>query len=331
MRILLGFCCLLVSGLCIAQELRIASLAPEGTAWMREMRAAGDEVAKRTEGRVRLKYFPGGVMGNDATVLRKMRLGQLQGGALTGSELSAIYPDAQIYGLPFLFASDEEAQYVRSKVDAQLIAGFERHGMLAAGLSSGGFSYLMGTRSIADRDELVRTKVWVPNNDKVAMVTFDLGGIQPVPLSLADVYTALQTGLVETVGNTMSGTIAFQWHTRVRFVADLPVTYVLGFLVIDQKALRRVSAEDQQILREAVGAAFARLDASNRADNLAARASLEREGINFQTMSPETIRSWSEIGDRAALKLVADGAISRPMLDAVLQARSEFRAGSAAQ
>ena len=76
--------------------LKIASLAPDGSLWMKEMRAAGDEIAQATEGRVAIKFYPGGVMGNDAVVLRKIRLGQLQGGAFTGSELTLVYKDAQV-------------------------------------------------------------------------------------------------------------------------------------------------------------------------------------------------------------------------------------------
>ncbi len=103
MRYLLTAVFLLLAPLAQAQSFKIATLAPEGSSWLREMRAAADEVKQRTEGRVEFRYYPGGVMGDDATVMRKIRLGQLQGGALTASELSLVYQDAVVYGLPFLF------------------------------------------------------------------------------------------------------------------------------------------------------------------------------------------------------------------------------------
>ena len=76
---------LLLPGLVLAAQFKIATVAPDGSAWMREMRAAGDEIKAASEGRVELKFYPGGVMGSDATVLRKIRVGQLQGGAFTGT------------------------------------------------------------------------------------------------------------------------------------------------------------------------------------------------------------------------------------------------------
>ena len=100
-----------------ATQIKIATVAPDGTAWMREMRATGDAIRKATDDRVELKFYPGGVMGDAATVLRKIKIGQLQGSAFTGGEASLITKDAEIYTIPFLFKSQEEVDQVRAKVD----------------------------------------------------------------------------------------------------------------------------------------------------------------------------------------------------------------------
>ena len=94
-----------VPGPVLARTLKIATLSPDGTAWMQELRKGGKEIEERTEGRVKLKFYPGGVMGNDQTILRKIRIGQLQGGAFAGGGLVEVYNDMQVYSLPFLFRS----------------------------------------------------------------------------------------------------------------------------------------------------------------------------------------------------------------------------------
>ena len=68
------------SGGVAAKTLKLATLAPAGTVWMKEMKAGADRVAQRTSGRVEIKFYPGGVMGNDQSVHRKIRIGQLHGG-----------------------------------------------------------------------------------------------------------------------------------------------------------------------------------------------------------------------------------------------------------
>ncbi|MBL0041777.1 MAG: TRAP transporter substrate-binding protein DctP [Xanthomonadales bacterium] len=312
-----------------AQTLKIATLAPEGTVWMKEMRAAGASIKSRTAGRVEVKFFPGGVMGNDTAVLRKIKLGQLQGGALSGAELSPIYRDASIYSLPFIFNDLAEVDYVRGKIDPLLRAGFEKSGLVAVGLSGGGFAYLMSTKPIANKDDLRATKVWVPQNDRIAQVAFEKAGVNPIALPLGDVNTSLQTGLLETVGITTSGAIAFQWHTKVKHAVDLPLTYVIGVLAIDQKAFNRVTAADQPIVREEFAKAFAELDAAGKRDNESARAALTKQGIVFKVPSADEIGYWHGIGEQTLKQMLANNEISKELLDAILQARAEYRAKTA--
>jgi TRAP-type C4-dicarboxylate transport system substrate-binding protein len=143
-----------------AVQFKLATIAPEGSGWMRELRAAADEVADRTEGRVKIKYYPGGVMGNDKKVLRKIRIGQLQGGAFTSSGLSERYADIVIYGLPLVFNDANEIAYVREQMDPLLMAGLSEAGLEALGMAGGGFANLMGAEQVSTLDELRGRKVW---------------------------------------------------------------------------------------------------------------------------------------------------------------------------
>src|SRR5688572_14344931 len=188
-----------------AQTLKIATLAPDGSAWMRELRVAAAEVKAATGGRVEFKFYPGGVMGSDQVVLRKMKLGQLQGGVLTASELSLVYPDAPVYSLPFLFEDWDEVARVRAQVDPLLARGFEQHGIRMLGVTTIGFAYFMGAKPIATQEDWQHLKLWTPANDKIAARVFDLADVDPVPLSIGDVFTGLQTGMIDTVANTPAG------------------------------------------------------------------------------------------------------------------------------
>ena len=182
-----------------AQTIKIATLAPDGSAWMKELRLAAAEIKAGSQGRVEVKYYPGGVMGNDAVVLRKMRLGQLQGGVLTSSELAAVYPDAPIYSLPFLLQDWDQVKRERTQVDPLLAKGFEGKGLHMLGATGIGFAYVMSTRPLHSRAEMVKAKLWIPQGDTIADVTFRSGGVTPIPLPIGDVFTSLQTGLVDTV------------------------------------------------------------------------------------------------------------------------------------
>ncbi len=90
-------------------------------------------------------------MGDDATVMRKIKIGQLQGGAFTGGEATVITPDAQIYSMPFLFRDQEEIDKVRAKLDPLVKQQFENAGFELLGISGGGFAYLMSIARHQDR------------------------------------------------------------------------------------------------------------------------------------------------------------------------------------
>jgi TRAP-type C4-dicarboxylate transport system substrate-binding protein len=305
-----------------AAALKIATLAPEGSGWMREMRAAGDEIKTVTAGRVELKFFPGGVMGNGETVLRKIKLGQLNGGAFAASELTGVNPDAAVYGLPFTFADVAEVRRVRQQLDPIIKAGFDQKGMVVAGITGGGFIYMMSTQPIATQAQMRSTKVWVPEGDVIGRIAFEEAGISPVQLALGDVYTSLQTGLIETVGNTTTGAVAFQWTTKLKVMVDLPVSYTLGILALDKKSLGRLLAEDQAVVVSRIDAAFARLETSNAADDLATRETLRNEGIEIIAPDAAEAQAWRDVGTRTLARMRSEGLLSPQILDALKQAKS---------
>lgn len=303
-----------------AQTLKIATLAPDGSAWMRELRAAAAEVRTGTDGRVEIKFYPGGVMGSEQVVLRKMRLGQLQGGVLTASELSLVYPDAPAYTLPFLFDDWDDVARVRAAVDPLLKQGFEEHGLHLVGIAGVGFAYLMGARPLASHDQWKQLKLWVPQNDAIAARTFELAGVSTVPLALGDVFTGLQTGMIDTVANTPSGAIALQWHGKVKHLVDLPLTFVVGYVAIDAKAWKKLAPADQAIVDKAFAAAAARMDAGARRDDEAALAAMRKQGVLVTTLPPAEAELWRGFGTRVTDEMTTQRRISPEIVAAIHRA-----------
>ena len=317
---------LLLAAPVAAQVVKIATLAPDGSAWMRELRAASAEVKKGTGGRVDVKFYPGGVMGNDAVVLRKMRLGQLQGGVLTSSELSLVYPDATAYSLPFLLGNWDEVARVRASVDPMLAKGFEQRGIRMLGITGLGFAYLMSDRPLRTRADMDGIKLWIPSNDEIAARTFKVGGISTIPLPLGDVFTSLQTGLVDTVVNTPSGAIVLQWHGKVKHMVDLPLTFVVGFLVLDEKAWKKIAPADQAVLAAAFASAGKRMDANIRRDDDAALAAMKKQGTTVAPMDPAEAQRWRAVGTRVTAEMEAEKAISPEILAAIRRALAQPKA-----
>lgn len=305
------------------QVIKIATLAPDGSAWMKELRVAAAEVQAGSQGRVQVKFYPGGVMGNDAVVLRKMKLGQLQGGVLTSSELAATYPDAVAYSLPFFFSNWAQVEKVRPQVDPVLAKGFEARGLKMLGASNVGFAYLMGTRPLRSRADMSGIKLWIPQNDEIAERTFKLGGISPIPLPLGDVFTSLQTGLVDTVANTPSGAVALQWHGKVKGMVDLPLTFVVGFMVMDLKSWQKLSPADQAIVAKAFAASGQRMDVNIKRDDAAALAAMKKQGLVVTTLDAAETARWRQVGDQVTRDMEKEQRVSSALMTALRAARAK--------
>lgn len=308
-----------------ATILKIATISPDGTMWMTKMRAGAAEVEQRTNGRVQFKFYPGGIMGNDQSVLRKIHVGQLQGGAVSGGSLAQVYPDSQIYGFPLLFRSLEEVDHIRQQFDTAIIEGLEEHGFVSFGLAEGGFAYMMCQRPLESVRDLKNSKVWIPSGDVISQTVFQVAGVSPIPLPASDVLTSLQTGLIDTIATPPIVTIALQWHTRVKYLTDAPLSYVSALLVLDRKAFKRLTTDDQAVIREVMGRIFREIDAGNRRDNINAKEALRKQGIVFVTPNPVQLAEWQRIADTARAQLVSRGVYSKDMLEALQNRLDAYR------
>lgn len=320
---------LALSGLASAVELKIASVAPDGSHWMQEMRASAERIRERTSGRVTLKFYPGGVMGNDAQVLRKVRIGQLQGGAFTAGGLGERYSSLNLYGIPLLFRSLEEVDYVRGKLDGKLLAGLEEAGFVAFGFVEGGFANLLSKEPIESVDDLRRRKVWVPEGDYISFVTMQRLGLSPVVLPITDVLTGLQTGLIDIAFASPVAALVLQWHTKVGYITDLPISYSMGIVAIDRVAFKKLDAADQDIMRAELAEVGTRLDRASRADNERANEVLLGSGLDSVAVDGAAVEEWRRMIEAVYPELRARPDIDDAMFDELLGVLAEYRAAGA--
>lgn len=287
-----------------ATEFKIATLAPDGSFWMQAVRAGGEQIEQRTGGRVSFRFYPGGSMGTEQSVLRKMRIGQLHGGALLAGTLADVAPDLQVYALPLTFRTYDQVDRVRRKFDARLEHELENAGFVSFGFIEGGFAYLMSTKPIRSIGDLKGQKAWIPEGDVIGTAILEAAGLSPVPLSLSDVLTGLQTGLIDVVAGPPVGAVALQWFTRVRHMTEVPIIYTYGSLVISSRAWQRLSDADQAVVREVMGEVTDRLDARAREDNRGAREALLHQGVEVVAFDQAAVDQWEQIAATANQRLL---------------------------
>ena len=312
------------SGVSQGITLKIATLAPEGSAWVQTFDDLNAALKKKTGNAVRLKVYPGGVLGDETDMVRKMYVGQIQGAVLTSASLSGIFSEMDVFQIPFLFESYEEVDSVLGKMDAFFKKGFADKGYLLAAWSEGGFVRLMSTVPIAALDDLKKAKVWVWADAPMAKAIFDEAGISAIPLSLPDVLVGLQTGLVEVVYAPPTGAIALQWFTKTKYMTDVPLIYLVGGIVLKKGPLEKLSPAHRQVFMELCSEYMDKLKVVIRKENQEAIEVMVNHGLKIIRPSAAQIEGFKKVSQKAMQRQTGKS-FSANIRDAVIGHLQEYR------
>jgi len=311
-----------------AEEWRIATLAPPGSAWETLLERGAEVTDKATDGRVTFKYFNAGLQGDDRDVVRKMKLGGLDGAVLTTTGLTMIDEHIYVLQLPRMFRDVGEMDYVLARMWPYFQKRFDERGYILGEPSDIGWIYLMTKREIRSLDELRRLKIWRWTGDKVANLMFDKLGFRGVPLGLPDVLPALMSGRIDACFGPPLAALAMQWSNRVRYVADTPSTYALAATVLRKGTFERASAKDQKKLRKIFRKLAKKSRRLVRRDGKAAYRVLLRRGMKVLEIPADSTAGLDELSEEAWHEL-ADKLYTKAELEKVLRYRDEYRARQA--
>lgn len=287
-----------------AAVIKFATLAPEGTEAMKTMEAIDAEVQRRTAGRVKFKFYAGGRQGDEKDMVRKIRVGQLHAGGFTGVGLGEIAPEVRILDAPWLFRSHAEVDHVYRTFAQDFEKALAGNGYVLLGWTEVGFVHVFSQDPVRTPEDLRRLKIWVWEGDPIAEAAFSALDVHPIPLSITDVNSSLQTGLVNAVYSAPLYAIALQWHEKTRFIFSLPLANASGAVLLSKKAFDGLSEADRAALLEVSREKLGRLNALTRKQNQEALETLKRQGLALTEPAQGTAAVYEEAGRKARRALV---------------------------
>lgn len=267
-------------------EVRVASLAPKGSAWANIMAKGAADIETKTAGRVKVRFFFSGQQGDEKDYVRKMKLGQLDGAALTAVGLGQIKPEVRVLDLPFLFKSDKQLDYVRNKMSADFEGHFDSAGYVLLAWGDVGWTHIYSNIPLTSKADLANTKIWAWTDDPIVKDLFGKLGINGIPLGVPDVLPSLSTGKIDACYGSPLAAVALQWYTKVKHATEVPLSYAVGAFVVRKDVFNKLSADDQKIVRESGKIIGANLIAVVRKDNERAKNAMKKSGITFDASPP---------------------------------------------
>lgn len=263
-------------------------------------------------------------MGDDQAMFRKMRVGQLHGGGFTMTGIATVVPDFRVMAIPSLFTSYEEVDYVKEGLLPTFKERFRDKELELVALTEVGFIYAMSTQPINTLEQLQRTKNWSPAGDPISENYLKALGITPVQLSIPDVLSSLQSGLIETVYNSLYGSIVLQWFTKAKYVVDAPYGYAYGVFALDGKRFNALSEAHKQAIHAAAGVHFPILLKKTRDSNSDSRRVMLDRGTAFEKFDEKTSQVLQEKRELAVQQLIPES-LSKAIYDQAIELLKKYR------
>lgn len=292
---------------------KLATLAPEGTIWYRAVRTIADRWTEISKGEVKVKIYPGGVVGNETAIVRKMRIGQLHAGAITSVGLADIEPAAMVTQSPMLIHDYDELDYVMGRMSPKFEQSIREKGFVVLNWSDAGWIHIFTKGPMLVPEDAAKFKMSAFEGDPSAIEAFKASGMRPVVLSATDILPSLQSGLVSGFPNTPLAALSQQWFALAPHMLDMGWAPLVAATVIRKDVWDSIPAkyhdEFMKVAREA-GAESVR--EVRRQDKKAVKV-MQKYGLTVHPLAPGARERWQKASAKSwptVRKMVGDAVFS---------------------
>ncbi len=283
--------------------IKFATVAPEGSTWVKEIRKVDKDLREKSGGRLGLGIYAGGIAGDELDVLKKMRIGQIQCAAFSGVGFGKILPMVRVLDLPYLFRNDQEVDRVHQELFSFFAEEFQKKGFKLLAWTEVGNVNIFSKKAVRNLDDLTGLKIWAWAGDPIAKETFVTMGVNPIPLPVTDVNTALNTGMIDTVYAPPLGALALQWHTSLSFMMGLPLVHSTGAILLSSRYYKKLPPDLAALLQKTMKKAMADLTETLRRQKEEAVQVIQDSGITVTPVEGEARKPFYAIHTEVARKL----------------------------
>ena len=304
---------------------KLATLVPEGSVWHEILENQAERWESAVDGSVDVRIYPGGVGGDDPAVVRKMRIGQFQGAALSVEGLVEIDEAFALFQMPLFFQSPAEVFYVLDALTDVLRARLDAKGFVLVNWGYGGWVRLYSTDPIRSVADLRGQKTFLWGGEERATRIYRSQGLQPVGLAATDIMMALQTGMIDAMATSPLAALSFQWYRLTGYQLEPGIAPLIGGTVLTKQAWNRLSAEQRTALLATAPGAWHRLQVDvSRAEEEAIAVMRER-GLEVTTVDLDA-PGWKEVTEGLADGYRRD-IVPTDVYDLGRRARDAYRSG----
>ncbi len=328
-RLALLLVLLLLPQFLTALTVKLASPLPEGTEWDNALKSMADEWSEITGGRVRVKIYPGGIAGDEADMVRKMRIGQIDAAVFSAFGMKMIVPETFVLTLPGMLKNDGELDFVLDTFVPRFDERFREEGFEILAWSKSGWANIFCRQPIRSPADLRTVSLAVDNTETETSAAFKSLDFNVVTISLNEIMIGLQSGLIDAFASPPVIAGAYQWFALAPYMTKIDITPVLGGLVITERTWKRIPGEYHEELRASMRRVAVKFyDEARNLNNEALRV-MKNNGLQVIELSDDEIGAFKQVMAEGHAQMVGDDKAIPPELYEELQSELEaFRASN---
>lgn len=308
------------------QQLRIGTLAPKNSLYHRQLMGLG-EAWRKAQGGGKYLVYPDGSQGGETDMVRRMRIGQLQGALMSVTGLREIEPSiAALQAMPLMFCSWEEVDYVREKMRPAMEQKFLAQGFVVLAWGDAGWVRFFSKKPARHPDDYKPMKFFAWGGEAEQQEIMKRLGYTPVPLETADILPAIQTGMIDAVPSTPYFALATQIYNTAGNMLDLNWAPIVGALIVTKKAWDAMTPATQQAVREAGAKAGGEIRAQARKEVDEAVAAMQKRGLAVNRPDAAQMQAWNALAERLHPQ-IRGSMVPAATFDEVLGHLKDYRAG----
>ena len=308
-----------------AATIKLGTLAPEGSPWHEILVDMTAEWNRASGGDLRVRIYPGGVVGDEPDMVRKMRIGQLHAAMLTSSGLSEISPEIRALQMPMMFASNEELDYVRARIGGRIEAALEAKGFKVLMWGDAGWVHFFTKSPAVNPEDLRPMRIFTWVGDSSIINAYKAQGYQPVPLAATEIHSALQAGLIDAIPVTPISALSFQWFGQAKHMTAVKWAPLVGAVVISTKKWRSLPPELRPRLLDIARVTGVRMRKSVRHLGAEAIEVMKKHGLVVHEVPAAAVARWERTARDGYPSLIGSY-VSKDLVEEVERLRDEYRA-----
>jgi TRAP-type transport system periplasmic protein len=308
-----------------SQIIKLATLAPEGSQWHRALKEMAQEWRDISGGKIILRIYPGGVAGDDSDVIRKMRIGQLQAAALATSGIAYIYPNITALTFPNNIKTNDELKYVIDKTSPFFEEQILKKGFRILCWSNAGWVYFFSKKPVIIPNDLKQQKLFFWGSDTVYMDLMKKAGFNPIQLSITDLLTGLQTGLVSAFAATPQAALGFQWYSLAPNMCSLRWQPLPAVIIMTNRAWKKIPKHlrpeliiSLDKLRIKIWTDVIKLDDESI-------IAMKKHGLKINQVTPKAVAEWQKLINEVARPVFVGHRFSKHVFEKIQDALTEYR------